>query len=204
MSALLVAVFAAVGFSGAALFALLGRGASPALQSYATAAAAGSSFLRSTSYTCSNTPVRRQSARRFRTVRPDTPHPLLSSSNASHEQPARKNNTKRMNTRSSGIHARPARPGGRGGRSGRYCATSRHSWRASSVQLMPGACRRAGQSCSKPKALAARCLPKEVSCRSVPVAACCRSPCCWPSSLPPARAGARPRGPRKERGDRQR
>jgi len=41
VTALLVAVFAAVGFSGAALFALLGRGASPALQSYATAAAAG-------------------------------------------------------------------------------------------------------------------------------------------------------------------
>ena len=34
MTTLLVAVFAAVGFSGAALFALLGRGASPALQSY--------------------------------------------------------------------------------------------------------------------------------------------------------------------------
>ena len=66
---------------------------------------------------------------------------------------ARKNNTRRMNTRSSGIHARPARPGGRGGRSGRYCATSHHSWRASSIQLMPGACRRAGRSCSKPKAV---------------------------------------------------
>jgi zinc transporter ZupT len=39
--ALLVAALAAVGFSGAALFALLGRGASPALQSFATAAAAG-------------------------------------------------------------------------------------------------------------------------------------------------------------------
>ena len=41
MTALLVAALAAVGFSGAALFAVLGRGASPALQSYATAAAAG-------------------------------------------------------------------------------------------------------------------------------------------------------------------
>ncbi len=41
MSAFLVAAFATVGFSGAALLALLGRGASPALQSYATAAAAG-------------------------------------------------------------------------------------------------------------------------------------------------------------------
>jgi zinc and cadmium transporter len=39
--AFLVALLAAVGFSGAALLALLGRGASPALQSYATAAAAG-------------------------------------------------------------------------------------------------------------------------------------------------------------------
>jgi zinc transporter, ZIP family len=39
--ALVVASLAAVGFSGAALFALLGRGASPALQSFATAAAAG-------------------------------------------------------------------------------------------------------------------------------------------------------------------
>ena len=41
MSAFLVAALAAAGFSGAALLALLGRGASPALQSYATAAAAG-------------------------------------------------------------------------------------------------------------------------------------------------------------------
>jgi zinc transporter ZupT len=41
VSAFLVAALAAVGFSGAALLALLGRGASPALQSYATAAAAG-------------------------------------------------------------------------------------------------------------------------------------------------------------------
>ncbi len=41
VTALLVAILAAVGFSVAALFALLGRGASPALQSYATATAAG-------------------------------------------------------------------------------------------------------------------------------------------------------------------
>ena len=41
MTAILVAALAALGFSGAALFALLGRGASPALQSYATATAAG-------------------------------------------------------------------------------------------------------------------------------------------------------------------
>jgi zinc transporter ZupT len=41
VTALLVAALAAVGFSGAALFALLGQGASPALQRYATAAAAG-------------------------------------------------------------------------------------------------------------------------------------------------------------------
>ncbi len=41
MTAFLVAAFAAIGFSSAALFALLGRGASPAVQSYATAAAAG-------------------------------------------------------------------------------------------------------------------------------------------------------------------
>ena len=41
MTAFLVAALAAVGFSGAALLALLGRGASPAVQSYATAAAAG-------------------------------------------------------------------------------------------------------------------------------------------------------------------
>jgi zinc transporter, ZIP family len=41
VTAFLVAALAAVGFSGAALLALLGRGASPALQSYATAAAAG-------------------------------------------------------------------------------------------------------------------------------------------------------------------
>ena len=41
MTALLVAILAAVGFSGAALLALLGRGASPASQRYATAAAAG-------------------------------------------------------------------------------------------------------------------------------------------------------------------
>jgi zinc transporter ZupT len=38
---LLVATLAAVGFSGAALLALLGRGASPASQTYATATAAG-------------------------------------------------------------------------------------------------------------------------------------------------------------------
>jgi zinc transporter ZupT len=41
VTALLVAALAAVGFSGAALLALLGREASPAVQSYATAAAAG-------------------------------------------------------------------------------------------------------------------------------------------------------------------
>ena len=41
MTAFVVAVVAAVGFSGAALFALLGGGTSPALQSYATATAAG-------------------------------------------------------------------------------------------------------------------------------------------------------------------
>ena len=41
MMALLVASLAAVGFSGAALLALLGRGASSASQTYATAAAAG-------------------------------------------------------------------------------------------------------------------------------------------------------------------
>jgi zinc transporter ZupT len=41
VSTFLVAVFAAAGFSGAALLALPGRGASPAVQSYATAAAAG-------------------------------------------------------------------------------------------------------------------------------------------------------------------
>jgi zinc transporter ZupT len=41
VTALLVAALAAVGFSGAALLALLGRGASPTLQSYATATAAG-------------------------------------------------------------------------------------------------------------------------------------------------------------------
>jgi zinc transporter ZupT len=41
VSAILVAALAALGFSGAALVALLGRGASPALQSYATATAAG-------------------------------------------------------------------------------------------------------------------------------------------------------------------
>ena len=41
MTAILVAALAALGFSGAALLALLGRGASPALQSYATATAAG-------------------------------------------------------------------------------------------------------------------------------------------------------------------
>jgi zinc transporter ZupT len=41
VTAFLVATLAAVGFSGAALLALLGRGASPVVQSYATAAAAG-------------------------------------------------------------------------------------------------------------------------------------------------------------------
>jgi zinc transporter ZupT len=41
VTAFLVATLAAVGFSGAALLALLGRGASPTVQSYATAAAAG-------------------------------------------------------------------------------------------------------------------------------------------------------------------
>jgi zinc transporter ZupT len=41
VTAILVAALAALGFSGAALLALLGRGASPALQSYATATAAG-------------------------------------------------------------------------------------------------------------------------------------------------------------------
>jgi zinc transporter ZupT len=41
VTAFLVAALAAVGFSGTALFALLGRGASPVLQSYATATAAG-------------------------------------------------------------------------------------------------------------------------------------------------------------------
>jgi zinc and cadmium transporter len=41
VTALLVAALAAIGFSGGAFLALLGRGASPAVQSYATAAAAG-------------------------------------------------------------------------------------------------------------------------------------------------------------------
>jgi len=41
VTAFLVATLAAIGFSGSALLALLGRGASPAVQSYATAAAAG-------------------------------------------------------------------------------------------------------------------------------------------------------------------
>jgi hypothetical protein len=41
VTAFLVATLAAIGFSGAALLALLGRGTSPAAQSYATAAAAG-------------------------------------------------------------------------------------------------------------------------------------------------------------------
>jgi zinc transporter ZupT len=41
VTAFLVATLAAVGFSGAALLSLLGRGASPAVRSYATATAAG-------------------------------------------------------------------------------------------------------------------------------------------------------------------